>query len=140
MLDLVEPIIWLKIILALAIVILFFLFISKAMGKLLNIERKHFFRRHINERHKKIDRITRITFFILLLVAYIYSRHVSETSGFLEIWVVILLFAIVSGLTQAIMEWKYVENRREFILTTSQLALSIIFIILIMTTNFFGMF
>ncbi|MEC5424740.1 DUF4181 domain-containing protein [Virgibacillus sp. C22-A2] len=58
-----EPIFWLKLILALTLFALLLIAFNAVMSKWLKVEKKKFFSyNHVNEKHKKVDWIIRITF------------------------------------------------------------------------------
>lgn len=113
------------------------------MRKWLKVEkkkRKFFSYNHVNERHKKIDWTIRITFTVILLLEYFYNvtGGPAEKVWYFEIWFLMGMFIIVSEAVRAIMEWKYLENKKVSILTITQLVSVVIWLWL--TFDFFGLF
>jgi VanZ family protein len=142
-LDAKEPMYWLNefaievLILYLIMFIAFFSF-HTVMSKLLNIEDNFFSHSHINERHKKIDWTIKTTFFIVLLLLFFCSGHTGEKGWFYGICLLGFTFPITLETVRAFMEWKYEENRK-YILTVSRLAFGVIFLCLMVATDFFGL-
>lgn len=100
------------------------------MSSLLKVEKRSFFRysHMINERHKRMDRIIRVTFILILLICFIYNvtGDPTEKVWFFGIGFVIVLSVIISEIVRAIMEWKYEENRKAYMLTISNLIFAVI--------------
>ncbi|WP_164669747.1 DUF4181 domain-containing protein [Virgibacillus doumboii] len=139
----VEPIIWKKLVIALAIFLILSFASDTVMRKWLKVERKKFFSyNHVNDQHKKIDFTIRISSVILLLFGSTYNslKEPAERIWFLDIWFIILMFIVVSETARAIMEWKYATNRKAYILTLYQLGFIVVFLFLFFTTDFFGLF
>ena len=62
-----------------------------------------------------------------------------------EIWflqpnIQLIIYIIVSETVTIIMEKRYAENKNDYILTTIQLVVILIFLILMYSTAFFGLF
>ncbi|MFE8697609.1 DUF4181 domain-containing protein [Cytobacillus sp. FJAT-53684] len=134
---------FLKLILLIAIIILVFVLFDIFMRKLLKVEKKKFFSyNHVNEKHKKIEWMIRITFVVILFGFYIYSMS-DPVGGFLYLQFVpiaMLIFILVTETLRAFMEWKYAANKKAYIVTVSQLVFASILVISMFTTDFFGWF
>ncbi|MFJ7954249.1 DUF4181 domain-containing protein [Lysinibacillus sp. NPDC096418] len=116
---------------------------SLGMRKILKVERKKWFSyNHINDVHKKIDWAIRITFTILVLAYtfYLIFTNSPEFTGDIELWMVFLVFLVVTESVRAYMEWRYVENRKAYVLTIIEMVFFIALFTLMMKTNFFGLF
>lgn len=116
---------------------------SFGMRKILKVERKKWFSyNHINDVHKKIDWAIRITFTILVLAYtfYLIFTNSPEFTGDIELWMVFLVFLVVTESVRAYMEWRYVENRKAYVLTIIEMVFFIALFTLMMKTNFFGLF
>lgn len=116
---------------------------SFGMSKLLKVERKKWFSyNHINDLHKKIDWAIRITFTITLLVStyYMIYSDSSETVWYFETWFLLIVFVAISESVRAYMEWRYIENRKVYVLTILEMVFMIVLVTFIVTTNFFGLF
>lgn len=116
---------------------------SFGMSKLLKVEREKWFSyNHINDLHKKIDWAIRITFTITLLVStyYMIYSDSSETVWYFETWFLLIVFVAISESVRAYMEWRYIENRKVYVLTILEMVFMIVLVTFIVTTNFFGLF
>jgi hypothetical protein len=115
---------------------------KNVIRKWLKVEKKKFFSyNHLNNNHKKTDWTIRITFLVIMIISSIinFIRIDIEKIWFLETYVLLFVFIIVSETARAIMEWKYAENRNDYIFTIIQLIFISIFLFLTFTTNFFGL-
>lgn len=135
-----EGIFWLKL-----LIILFVFFIASYLfdlvaRKILKLPRRKFFSyNHINKVHERIDWCIRIAFMFLLFIAFIINY--AYKLWYLQPYFVLLLFITVSGLTRALMEWKYLDNRKESLFTFLQLGFLLLFfsgIVWIATTSWLG--
>lgn len=96
------------------------------MSKYLKVENPDFFSyNYINEKHKKIVWILRIVF----LIAVVFLSYYAPINIFgYEIYsnyipaIIIMVFWMISDSIKAFMEWKYSDNRRDYIFTLSKLA------------------
>lgn len=52
---------------------------------------------------------------------------------------IIIVFLIASELLRAFMEWKYAENKRDFVATIAEMMFMIGIVFLTITTDFFGL-
>jgi len=111
--------------------------------KLLGVERKKWFSyNHINERHKKLDWSVRIIFIGLCFISSYYMID-NDTLGipwYFETWFILIVFLITSEMLRAFMEWRYAENKRDFVATIAEMVFMIIIVFLVITTGFFGLF
>lgn len=111
--------------------------------KLLGVERKKWFSyNHINERHKKLDWSVRIIFMSLFLISSYYMIN-NDTFGipwYFETWFILIVFLITSELLRTYMEWKYAENKKDFVATFAEMLFMISIVFLTITTDFFGLF
>ena len=137
------PIFWLKMILVIVIITFLTYILTELIRRWLKVEKKKMFSpNHVNDMHKKIDWTLRIVFLAVLLVYafYIVERGFSYRIWFLEPWFILFISIIVTESVRAFMEWKYAENKKNYIFTLCQLALTILIVITALSTNFFGMF
>jgi hypothetical protein len=113
------------------------------MRKWFKVKKKKLFSyNHLNEKHKKVDWIIRITFVILIIVGGFYNaiQNPLERIWFLETHIVMFAFILASETVRAVMEKRYAENRNDYKYTLSQLGFISLSLLLIFTTNFFGLF
>ncbi|MGM0835119.1 MAG: DUF4181 domain-containing protein [Bacillota bacterium] len=137
----IEPVFWLKLLLVLSIFGVLLYLYNSMMRKLLKVERKKFFSyNHINDKHKKIDWTIRITIVVSMLVGYFINVQNDFSAGywFLETYFLLFLFIILSEIATAIMEWKFAENKNAYLFTIFQLLFIVAFILIIFTTDLFG--
>ncbi|MFJ6210257.1 DUF4181 domain-containing protein [Lysinibacillus sp. NPDC092081] len=111
--------------------------------RLLGVERKKWFSyNHINERHKKLDWSVRIIFMILFLISSYQTIHYDKVGIFRysEPWFIMIVFLIASEMLRAFMEWRYAENKRDFVATLAEMLFMISIVFLTIKTDFFGLF
>ncbi|QPQ31048.1 DUF4181 domain-containing protein [Lysinibacillus sp. JNUCC 51] len=109
--------------------------------KLLGAERKKWFSyNHINERHKKLDWSLRIIFICLFISSYYMIDNDTFGIPFFKTWFILIVFLITSEMLRAFMEWKYAENKRDFVATIAETMFMISIVFLVITTGFFGLF
>ncbi len=133
--------IWLTLLLFLIVVVLLIVVFDWILRKLFKVERlKYFSYNHINEQHKKIDMTIRFVFTIVIITSTLVKIYGSSLDiWYLEVWFLIILFIIATEATRAVMEWKYEKNRNAFIVTIIEIVFYVFLIVLIITTNFFGL-
>lgn len=93
--------------------------------------------RFINDQHKNRYKQFLMTFGILLLVSF--TLYVV---GMIVIFIpitLVILYPIVSSIVDLVMEWKYARDRRRYIISLSNIVIYITFLILLFTTEFFGL-
>jgi Domain of unknown function (DUF4181) len=132
----------LNVLLLLAIYSLLIYIFNKVMRKWLKVEKKKFFSyNHVNQKHKKIDWIIRITFLLFLIISTTINimrmQKGLEKIWFLETYVILFIFIIVTETARALMERKYAENRKDYKFTIIQLVYISILLYLTFSTNFF---
>lgn len=104
------------------------------MRKLLKIKKKEpFSYNHVNKTHKRIDWIIRITSLILLLVTSTYNLSVgfSGNHWYTDFGFVMISYLLISEIFRAFMEWKYLPNEKDYILTISYLGFCMIFLLIV---------
>ena len=113
------------------------------MRKWLKIERKpSFFTTFVNDKHKKIEGFILIAFLVTMIIGFVMnvSRPPDEYVWFLQPHILVFIYAVVSEVARAIMERKYAPNKKDYILTLSQIVLVSIIFITVLSTEFFGLF
>jgi uncharacterized membrane protein YfcA len=139
----IESDFWLRLASILLLYSLLLFFLNLLLRKWLNVKRKKFFSyNHINEKHKKVDWMIRITFMIALLIGYFINitRSPEEQITFLQPYILIFIFLVVSETARAIMERRYAENKNDYVFTVSQMVFNAGFLLSLFSTNFFGWF
>lgn len=137
----IGPKFWLELLFILAILSLLLFSFNAMMSKLLKVEKKNFFSyNHVNEKHSKIDWTIRIIVIGLMIIGFFVnvSRLPMDSIWFFELWFLLLLLAIGTEVTRAIIEWKYAENRNAYKFTVFQLVFIFILLFILYWTNFFG--
>ncbi|WLR58989.1 DUF4181 domain-containing protein [Guptibacillus hwajinpoensis] len=118
-------------------------FINKALRKWLKVEKKQIFSyNHVNEVHKKWDWGIRISFIVLLIISFVVNiyRGFHDPIWYLQTHILLFVFIIASEAVRVIMEKKYAANKNDYIFTSIQLALILLFLTSMFSTNFFGLF
>jgi hypothetical protein len=119
-----------------------FLF-NALMRKLLKVERpKAFSHNHVNDTHKKIDWSIRILFIFLMLIGGFINatRLDEETYLFLETWFLLFVLVFITETIRAVMERKYAKNPNAYLYTVSQMVFATLLVIVVFSTDFFGIF
>lgn len=134
----------LNVLLLLAIYSLLIYIFNKVMSKWLKVEKKKFFSyNHVNTKHKKIDWIIRITFLLLLIISTTINimrlQKGLEKIWYLETYVILFIFIIVTETARALMERRYAKDRNDYKYTIVQLVFISILLFLTYSTNFFGL-
>ncbi|KPN89423.1 DUF4181 domain-containing protein [Lysinibacillus sp. ZYM-1] len=111
--------------------------------KLLGVGRKKWFSyNHLNEKHKKLDWSVRLTFTGLLFISTFHTNYndILGVYWYFETWFILIAFVITSESLRAIMEWKYAENKKDFVATLAEMLFMISVVFLTIVTGFFGLF
>ncbi|MFP3847055.1 DUF4181 domain-containing protein [Priestia filamentosa] len=138
----IESTFGLRFISLLAIVLLLGVSFNIIMRKWLKVERKKLFSyNHVNEKHKKIDWTMRMITIASILLGFIInmSRASTDWFWFLQSWVVLFIFIVVSETVRAVMEKKYAKILNAYKLTISELLFVLILFFILFKTDFFGL-
>ncbi|RJS62955.1 DUF4181 domain-containing protein [Priestia filamentosa] len=138
----IEPTFGLRFISLLTIILLLWVSFNIIMRKWLKVERKKLFSyNHVNAKHKKIDWTMRIITIASILLGFIInmSRDSTDWFWFLQSWVVLFIFIVVSETVRAVMEKKYAKNLNAYKLTISELLFVLILFFILFKTDFFGL-
>lgn len=138
----IEPTFGLRFISLLAIILLFWISFNTIMRKWLKVKKKKLFSyNHVNEKHKKMDWTIRIITIASILIGFIIniSRDSTDWFWFLQSWVILFIFIVVSETVRAIMERKYAKNPNAYKLTIGELLFVIILFFILFKTDFFGL-
>ena len=104
--------------------------INKFTSKWLNVKKKKLFSYdYVNDKHKKIDWIIRITFVFFIIIGGFINISRDSLNPLWSLQAPILIFAsiIVSEIVRIIMEKIYSENKNDYIFTAIQLVVTSIF-------------
>lgn len=113
------------------------------MRKVLHTSKRSWFSFHyVNSLHKKVDWSLRGLFFIVIITGTIVNapRQPEEPILFLEPFIIVFAFIILEQLVTIFMEWKYAENRNDYIFTALQLGFIVILLLSMYVSDFFGLF
>ncbi|MBG9810069.1 DUF4181 domain-containing protein [Priestia filamentosa] len=138
----IEPTFGLRFISLLAIILLLWISFNTIMRKWLKVKKKKLFSyNHVNEKHKKMDWTIRVITIVSILIGFIIniSRDSTDWFWFLQSWVILFIFIVVSETVRAIMERKYAKNPNAYKLTISELLFVIILFFILFKTDFFGL-
>ncbi|WP_416144095.1 DUF4181 domain-containing protein [Planococcus koreensis] len=134
---------WLKLLFLIAVLSLAIFLFNALMRKLLNVERpKAFSHNHVNDAHKKIDWSIRILFIFLMLIGGFInaSRFEEEPYLFLQPYFLLFVLIFITETIRAVMERKYAKNPNAYLYTVSQLVFAMLLVIVVFSTDFFGIF
>lgn len=136
----VEGAFWLNLLILLIVFFVVIYLFELVVRKILNLERRKIFSyNHINKIHERIDWSIRISFIFILLAAYIFSYYYSF--WYIQPYIILVIFIVVSGIARAILEFKYVPNRKEALFTILQLVFHLLLfggVVWIASTGWFG--
>ncbi|KHF39646.1 DUF4181 domain-containing protein [Halalkalibacter okhensis] len=139
----VEPMFWYKLIILILFVILLIIVFRVVIRTILRLEKGELNAYDfINGNHKKIHRIITSVTILWLILGYminIQKDYMDELLLFKPGYILMISTGLL-GLTRVYMEWKYVENKKLYVFTLSQLVFYIILFVSIIMTNFFGWF
>lgn len=139
----VEPTFWLKLVFLIAFAVIAIFSFNAIMRRCLKVEKpKRFSHNYVNDLHKKIDWSIRGLIAILIIIGGFVNigRIPSERILLLEVWSLLFTLIIATEIVRAVIEWKYAENPKAYIMTISQLVFLVILISSIFATDFFGIF
>ena len=106
--------------------------INNFTSKWLKVKKKKFFSYdYVNDKHKKIDWIIRITFVSFIIIGGFININRDSLNTLWSLQAAILIFAsiIVSEIVRIIMEKIYSENKNDYIFTAIQLVVTSIFLL-----------
>ncbi|WP_017381884.1 DUF4181 domain-containing protein [Paenisporosarcina sp. TG-14] len=135
---------WLKLLpLLLILTVYFVLMISfnAIMRRWLGVEkRKAFSHNHVNDKHKKIDWSIRLFFIAMMVIGGFINVTIipREPYLFLQPWFLLFVLIFITETVRAVMEKRYAKNPNAYIFTVYQLVFTLILLILLYTTDFFG--
>lgn len=137
-----DPIIRIKLILFLVIYLTLTSIYRYFMRNYLKVEKTEgFFRKPVNSQHKKLDRILTGIFIALIIGVYFYETRILNRVGwFFTTGIILLSFTLVAEIIRAYMQWKYSNNRKEYILTLSELVFAFTLAGIAFASNLFGLF
>ncbi|WP_277674085.1 DUF4181 domain-containing protein [Piscibacillus halophilus] len=104
------------------------------LTKIFNIEVRT--QRYINNTHKKRYRQFLITYLVILFI--LFGLYIL---GLIIVFIpitLIVLYPVCSSIVDMVMEWKHARESRRFIISISNIAVYVSFIVLLFTTDFFG--
>lgn len=134
-----EPITTLIMIILLVFVPLALFAFHTTMRKWLKVEEHNFFSyNHVNQKHKRIDWTIRVIAMVGMLLSLPVYLSSDFTYWFLQSWIIMILFLIISEIVRAVMERKYAENPNAYKLTIIQLLFTLLLIFVLF--QFLGLF
>ena len=106
--------------------------INKFTSTWLTVKKKKLFSNdYVNDKHKKIDRMIRISFvfFVIIVCIINISRQSLNSLGPLQIQILLSASIIASEIVRILMEKRYSENKNDYIFTAIHLAALSIFLL-----------
>lgn len=137
-----NPIIRIKLILFLVIYLMLTSIFRYFMSNYLKVEKTEgFFRKPVNNQHKKLDCILTGIFTALMVGVYFYETRILNGAGwFFTTGIILLSFTLAAEIVRAYMQWMYSDNRKEYILTLSELVFAFALAGIAFASNLFGLF
>ncbi|WP_171051644.1 DUF4181 domain-containing protein [Alteribacter natronophilus] len=113
----------------------------EGMRMMLKLEKKPYFSyNHMNNLHKRIDWSLRGVFVAAVFgywLLFLGLRVMDQPT--INLHHLFFGYAIAVTALQTVMEWKYAEEKKAWILTASQLSMLLIIVSVLFATDFFGM-
>ncbi|WP_370296279.1 DUF4181 domain-containing protein [Rossellomorea marisflavi] len=131
---------WIWLIVILGVFLGLYYLLQWALGKWLHLGKRSRYRMYHNETHKKWDFRMRLVSALIIVVSYLWNMEygVSESYGRVA-FLALGSGVILQELCRAYMEWKYSEQRREYIRVLASAGYVLAFLFTIYVTNFFGL-
>ncbi|MCM2603199.1 DUF4181 domain-containing protein [Rossellomorea marisflavi] len=131
---------WIWLIVILGVFLGVYYLLQWALGKWLHLGKRRHYRTYHNETHKKWDVRMRLVSALIIVVGYLWVMD----NGFIgSYWNVHFLTlgsgVILQELCRAYMEWKYSEQRREYIRVLASAGYVLVFLFTSYVTNLFGL-
>ncbi|MEN8698230.1 MULTISPECIES: DUF4181 domain-containing protein [Bacillus] len=137
-----EPAVGARLALLVAIVLLLLFSFNILARKWFKVEKKKLFSyNHVNEKHKKIDWIIRLSSMASILVGYAINitRDPSDWYWFLQPWFILTIYIVISQAATAVMERKYAQNPNAYKVTISELIFILLLFFTLYQTDFWGL-
>lgn len=137
----IESMFWLKLLFLLTVFSVLMISFNAIMRRWLGVEkRKAFSHNHVNDKHKKIDWSIRLIFIAIMVIGGFINVTMipREPYLFLQPWFLLFVLIFVTETVRAVMERRYAKNPNAYVFTVFQLVFTMILLILIFTTDFFG--
>lgn len=137
----IESMFWLKLLFLLTVFSVLMISFNAIMRRWLGVEkRKAFSHNHVNDKHKKIDWSIRLIFIAIMVIGGFINVTMipREPYLFLQPWFLFFVLIFVTETVRAVMERRYAKNPNAYVFTVFQLVFTMILLILIFTTDFFG--
>jgi len=133
---------WIKFVLIGAFAFVLIEIVKVLLRKLFKIEKvkKELFSfNHVNELHRKIDKVLRIISTITLIsLSYVLLFYYEDLIYLLLIAVIV--FMILDYLVRAFFEWKSEKHRKQSILTLTEMLLTVATILIVIKFNLLGLY
>ncbi|SHM46059.1 protein of unknown function [Gracilibacillus kekensis] len=139
----VYPYFILQLIVTITVIIALWCSITYLLRKWLNISKESLLSNHqLNNEYNHINWSIRILFLLIMITGFVINleRDPFERFKFLEPFFLLFIYLLVSQITGAFIQWKYIGNRNVAIYILSRLFLVIAFIISFIITNAWGLF
>jgi len=132
---------WIKFLLIGVFALVLIEIIKILLRKIFKIEKvkKEFFSfNHVNELHRKIDKILRIISTITLISSSYVLLFYNEDLIYL-LFIVVIVFMILDYLVRAFFEWRSEKHRKQSILTLTEMLLSVATVVIVIEFNLLGL-
>ncbi len=132
-----------KLVVLIVVLSLLFLIFNMIMRKILKVKRTKFFSHgHVNDIHKKGDRIiSTLTFIATVVAAFAFfgNPHLPINDS-LAVFMVTVVFLVLQEVFRAVMEWKYKKGQNDYLFTIWQLTFMLFVMYFAFQSGGFGLF
>jgi len=131
---------WIWLIVIVGVFIGVYYLLQWVLGKWLHLGKRRHYRTYHNETHKKWDMRMRLVSILIIVVGYLWVMNHGFTGSYGKVAFLTLGSGVIlQELCRAYMEWKYSEQRREYIRVLASAGYILMFLLSFYFTNFFGL-
>lgn len=131
---------WIWLIVILGVFLGVYYLLQWALGKWLHLGKRRHYRTYHNQTHKKWDVRMRLVSILIIVVGYLWVMDHGVTGSSWKVTFLALGSGVIlQELCTAYMEWKYSEQRREYIRVLASAGCIMAFLFTFYVTNFFGL-
>lgn len=131
---------WIWLIVILGVFLGVYYLLQWALGKWLHLGKRRHYRTFHNETHKKWDVRMRLVSILIIVVSYLWNMEYGVSGSYGKVAFLALGSGVIlQELCRAYMEWKYSEQRREYIRVLASAGCIMAFLFIFYVTNFFGL-
>ena len=131
---------WIWLIVTLGVFVGLYYLLQWALGKWLHLGKRSRYWTYHNETHKKWDLRMRLVSALIIVVSYLWNMEYGVSGSYGKVAFLALGSGVIlQELCRAYMEWKYSEQRREYIRVLASTGYVLVFLFTSYVTNLFGL-